>query len=61
MSNSNTNLASVISMILIAAGSVSMSCTAYGQEEEAVMEEVTQMTTCMTVCQDALMACYSGG
>lgn len=27
----------------------------------AVMEEVTQMTTCMTVCQDALMACYSGG
>ena len=32
-----------------------------GGDMGAVMEEVTQMTTCMTVCQDALMACYSGG
>ena len=42
MSNSNSNLASVIGMIVIAAGGVSLSCAAYGQvDEETVMEEVT--------------------
>jgi len=41
MSNSNSNPAIVIGMILIASGGFSMSCAAYGQVEDTVMEEVT--------------------
>jgi iron complex outermembrane receptor protein len=41
MTNSNSDLAGIISIILIAASSISMSGAAFGQDEESLMEEVT--------------------